>query len=322
MERVIERHEFILSEARLIAERYKGLTPKITNLEQSVTQNVTEQPAPPEQEVSQKVTEEALPEREVTHKATEKLASSGYGQRMTKDDVQERKMDNQPVAGEVNVRKLTEYTEQTAKVKYETFLITHPDNKKPSEGPLSSQINGPHTNQDNHFEYSSETGQVNLVREQTFQNANIQKEEAKGGGVSRKNASYAHAAKEEIIETMHESGKAGAEIATEAIESDDDEELKSCTVQIKGFAKSTSDGTLKLFLENQRKSGGGPIEQMTRTKHDTYLVTFKHRKGKVNLFHKQNNCIWVFYLVEHIVHIMETPGGLILEIYRRDNHIL
>ena len=64
--------------------------------------------------------------------------------------------------------------------------------------------------------------------------------------------------------------------------SSDEHELESCSIEVSGVNKETSQETLKMFFENRRKSGGGQIEDVWFNKSNgNYIITFKNREGKL-----------------------------------------
>ena len=64
--------------------------------------------------------------------------------------------------------------------------------------------------------------------------------------------------------------------------SSDEHELESCSIEVSGVNKETSQETLKMFFENRRKSGGGQIEDVWFNKSNgNYIITFENREGKL-----------------------------------------
>ncbi len=62
--------------------------------------------------------------------------------------------------------------------------------------------------------------------------------------------------------------------------SEDESDLQSCTIEVYGVKKKTSEETLHMFLQSRRRSGGGPIEQLWFNKeNNSYMITFKDRQG-------------------------------------------
>lgn len=57
-------------------------------------------------------------------------------------------------------------------------------------------------------------------------------------------------------------------------------ELLSCAVRIRGLNDNVSEDILKLLFENEKRSGGGAIEEVFIEKHSgTATITFESREG-------------------------------------------
>ncbi|KAJ8317273.1 hypothetical protein KUTeg_005177 [Tegillarca granosa] len=57
-------------------------------------------------------------------------------------------------------------------------------------------------------------------------------------------------------------------------EDEEDDNQPLCTIEIKGFKSSSSDDTIQFYFENPRRSGGGDIDDFTRTS-DVIYITFE-----------------------------------------------
>ena len=52
------------------------------------------------------------------------------------------------------------------------------------------------------------------------------------------------------------------------------------TIDVRGIITSTTDDAIELFFENKRRSGGGPVEKVTRdTDNNVTYVTFEDPLG-------------------------------------------
>ena len=52
------------------------------------------------------------------------------------------------------------------------------------------------------------------------------------------------------------------------------------TIEVRGIITSTTDDTIELFFESKRRSGGGPVEKVTRhTDNNVTYVTFEDPLG-------------------------------------------
>ena len=52
------------------------------------------------------------------------------------------------------------------------------------------------------------------------------------------------------------------------------------TIEVRGINTSTTDDGIELFFESKRRSGGGPVEKVTRYTHnDVTYVTFEDPMG-------------------------------------------
>ena len=61
-----------------------------------------------------------------------------------------------------------------------------------------------------------------------------------------------------------------------------EEDLQSCRIQVSGVSKDTSNETLKMFFENEKKSGGGEVEDMGYDESSgNYTITFSRGTGKL-----------------------------------------
>ena len=61
-----------------------------------------------------------------------------------------------------------------------------------------------------------------------------------------------------------------------------EEEIESCRIQLSGVSKETSKETLKMFFENEKKSGGGEVEDIWHDDNSgNYTITFSLRTGKL-----------------------------------------
>ena len=61
-----------------------------------------------------------------------------------------------------------------------------------------------------------------------------------------------------------------------------EEEMESCRIQVSGVSKDTSKETLKMFFENQKKSGGGEVEDIWYDDNSgNYTITFSLGTGKL-----------------------------------------
>ena len=62
----------------------------------------------------------------------------------------------------------------------------------------------------------------------------------------------------------------------------DESELQSCTIEVGGVNKNTSEETVKMFFENRRKSGGGKMDNIWFNKETgNYIITFLTREGEL-----------------------------------------
>ena len=61
-----------------------------------------------------------------------------------------------------------------------------------------------------------------------------------------------------------------------------EEDMLSCGIQVAGVGKDTSKDTVKMFFQNERKSGGGEVEDIWYDDSSgTYAVTFSQGTGKL-----------------------------------------
>ena len=52
------------------------------------------------------------------------------------------------------------------------------------------------------------------------------------------------------------------------------------TIEVRGLNTSTTDDAIEMFFESKRRSGGGPVEKVTRdTDNNVTYVTFENTKG-------------------------------------------
>ena len=51
-------------------------------------------------------------------------------------------------------------------------------------------------------------------------------------------------------------------------------------VFVSGLCENTSDELIRLFFENQRRTGGGKIEHLNRIAETYAIIEFKYSKGK------------------------------------------
>ena len=64
--------------------------------------------------------------------------------------------------------------------------------------------------------------------------------------------------------------------------SSDESDIESCTIQVSGVKRQTSEDTVKKFFSSRRKSGGGKIEDFSYNEATkTYTITYTDREGKV-----------------------------------------
>ena len=64
--------------------------------------------------------------------------------------------------------------------------------------------------------------------------------------------------------------------------SSDEQELESCSIEVSGVDKETTQETLKMFFQNRKKSGGGKIEDVWYNKSNgNYIITFGNREGEL-----------------------------------------
>ena len=64
--------------------------------------------------------------------------------------------------------------------------------------------------------------------------------------------------------------------------SSDEHELESCSIEVSGVDKETTQETLKMFFQNRKKSGGGKIEDVWYNKSNgNYIITFGNREGEL-----------------------------------------
>ena len=62
----------------------------------------------------------------------------------------------------------------------------------------------------------------------------------------------------------------------------DESDLKSCSVEVSGVNKDTSQETLKMFFQSRRKTGGAKIDDLWYNKSTgNYIITFEERHGKL-----------------------------------------
>ena len=77
----------------------------------------------------------------------------------------------------------------------------------------------------------------------------------------------------------------GTSVIEEQLSSIDEPELQSCTIDVSGVNKNTSQETVKMFFENRKKSGGGKIEDMWyNNSNGNYVITFTPREGKFLIY--------------------------------------
>ena len=63
--------------------------------------------------------------------------------------------------------------------------------------------------------------------------------------------------------------------------SSDESELQSCTIEVSGVSKNTSQETVKMFFESRRKSGGAKVDNIWFNKENGhYVITFLERERK------------------------------------------
>ena len=60
-----------------------------------------------------------------------------------------------------------------------------------------------------------------------------------------------------------------------------EEDKQSCRIQVSGVSKDTSKETLKMFFENEKKSGGGEVEDIWYDDSSgNYTITYSLQTGK------------------------------------------
>ena len=61
-----------------------------------------------------------------------------------------------------------------------------------------------------------------------------------------------------------------------------EEDIQSCGIQVSGVSRDTSKETLKMFFENEKKSGGGEVEDIWYDDNSgNYTITFSLGTGKL-----------------------------------------
>jgi len=58
---------------------------------------------------------------------------------------------------------------------------------------------------------------------------------------------------------------------------------------VTGLKKETTDGTIELYFENEKRSGGSDVSQVERKGTDQALVYFEDPSSKIRLFFKLIN---------------------------------